>query len=292
MNNRNLYIRNSLFILFLLLLSGCVKRALEIKPGNRVRIVFDWKSQTDPAAIPSGLQLWFYGPDNIPVSHQSSATAYEGILPAGNYRVIIYNPDATGVSFRNLDRFEEAETYLLPGKEETVNQPLNGYAISLPGFIVQPGQSVDTTIIPVSYIKTLILRIKSEGDQAEAISDIQATIEGIATELNLSTRLPQPGNNGRISQTLSKSGSAYESKFTLLGSDKQNPGKLILTLGISDGSERIVSQNITEAMQQLNRLEGITPLVVDLTVDMTKIDGVFVGTISEWTYKEGESIVN
>lgn len=289
MNNKKIYIP---FLLVLFLLTSCVKRELELLPGERVRIAFDWTNLNGQAATPSCMQIWFYGPDNIPLSRMASGTLYEGVLPAGTYRVLCYCPEATGVNFKNLDRFEEAEVYLLPDEQGSMSQPANVYGFSLPEFTVSPGQLTDTTVRPEAYVRTILLRMKVSGNQAGAVSGIGATLKGVATSLNLSTGKPQAGGNASLEQTLSGTDSDYEGIFTLIGNDSENPGLLTLKLSLSDGSERTVSENITEAMQHLEQIPATVALKIDLTLDLTKIDGVFVGTIREWTYKEGEITVN
>lgn len=281
-----------LVLTLVLLLTGCVKRELLVEPGERVCIVFDWKNLADPALAPSSIQLWFYGPDNIIFSRLASATAFDGKLPVGNYRIIFYNPDASGVNFKNLDRYDEAETNLLPGEDGTVSQPSHIYGTPLPEFTVTPGQSNDTTVVPAISVRKLQLRVKTAGDQSTAVSAMQACMEGIATCLNLSTGQPMPGGNGKISQELSATDEDYECTFNLFGGDELNNGKLTLTLQMSDGSERKISIDITEALQKINQQQAIVPFFIDMTLDITKIDGVFVGTVQDWEYKTGEAVVN
>lgn len=292
MNNRNSVIRLGLVLTLVSLLAGCVKRELLVEPGERVRIVFDWKNLTDPALIPGSMQLWFYGPDNTVFSRLGSATAFDGTLPAGNYRVIFYNPDASGVNFKNLDRYDEAETNLLPAEDGTVSQPSDIYGTALPEYTVTPGQSNAVTVVPNISVHTLQLRVKAGGDQSAAVSAMQACMEGVATGLNLSTGQPLPGGNGKVNQPLSATGEDFECTFTLFGGDEQNNGKLTLTLQMSDGSERKVSIDITETLQKINQQQTTVPLFIDMTLDITKIDGVFVGTIQDWEYKTGETVVN
>lgn len=281
----------SLLFIVLALLSSCVKRELILEPGEQVRIIFDWSKIADTTAVPSAMQLWFYGADNVPLSRQASSTGYEGVLPAGNYRVIIYNPDASGVGFRNLDRFETGEVYALPQTGGMLAPSQQVYGVSIAEFKVSPGKTVDTTVSPLNYERTLVVRVKVEGDDG-VISGMKATIEGVAKGANLATAARKPGGNAGMEQTLETGDPYYEGTFYLFGLDEQNPANLMLEMDLSDGTERTIRENITEALRHLNQQTVAVPLLVELTIGVTEVDGVFVATLNNWIYRENEVVIH
>lgn len=282
----------SLLFLIVLFLGGCVKRELVIEEGERVRIAFDWSKILDPSAVPEGMQLWFYGADNIRLSRQASSTGFEGVLPDGNYRVIIYNPNAAGVGFRNMDRFETGEVYALEQADGMLTQLYRVYGLSIAEFTVKSGQKTDTTVMPVNYERQLIIQVRIEGEQ-QVIKNIGLTINGIASGANLATG----DRNGREkysveSQSMRFVNPYYKETFTLFGWDKQNPADVMLKIEMSDGSERTMRQNITQALQLLNEHPRTEPLLVEFTLGVTNVDGVFVATLEDWTYEDNKVVIN
>lgn len=275
-------------VLGISLMQGCYKRELQTEPGQSVRIAFDWSGFPDTQSRPSSMQLWFYGQDNAPITRISPVSVYEGMLAEGNYQILAYNPDATGVSYRNLDNFSQAEVYTLPQAEDdgALASPQFVYGASLGSFEVRKTGRNETTLIPHIYVHDIVLRVTLTG---ETISpQISASIGGMATGLLLSTGNPLAGGNGTVSGTLVPAGSFYEVHFSTIGNDGEHPSYLTLDITFADGSQRTILENVSTAISTLDTLGENLSLMIELDVDITLIDGVLTATLTDWRYDNRE----
>ncbi len=270
------------------LLQGCYKRELQIEPGENVHVVFDWSGFTDAELLPSSMRIWFYNPDGAPVSYIAPASGYTGTLPEGNYKVLAYNPGATGVDFRNLNEFDLAEIYSLPkaGEDGIIECPQFVYGGSLGLFDVRTAQRNEVILIPHIYIRSILLRVKVSGE--ELSPQLSVSIGGVATALNISTGKPVSGGNGTIIGTLVSAGSVYEGHLTLLGNDSRHPNILTLLIVFPDGSQRTIQENITEAMDKLGTMPENDSLTIELNVEAASVNGELTATLTGWKYETPE----
>lgn len=86
-------------------LSGCTRRDLSDYPdGVPLRIVLEWGYNTRPAAT----GYHFYdGEGNPPFYREGTADGFEGNIPPGTYRVVIYNTDPVNASHRHVGNYDE-----------------------------------------------------------------------------------------------------------------------------------------------------------------------------------------
>ena len=291
------YLYTQLLFLVTLMFTGCVKRELEFPTDTSLRIAFDWSRLADKQDIPSVMQLIFYDENGAYLfSRHSSSDFYQEKLPSGTYRILIYNPDATGVAFNNITQFDEARISTLSqqGGKDDDNQleaPHNVYGASIGNLTIHPYQPADTTIIPRLYVHNIILRLKITGNTQE-LASCSASIGGVSGSLNLSTGIPASGDNASVTGNLYPRDNLYKGLFYVIGNDEQHKSMLSVHLRFSDGSERTLLENVTDSMEQLKELEKEVPLIIEATIDVKLVDGVFVATLEEWTYKTGEVTVS
>lgn len=99
------------------LLTSCVYDYSDcyVEPHTRIRLVVDWRNA--PNANPDGLAACFFPADgtgeiwrfDIP----SSLGGYIS-LPAGEYRMLLFNNDASNVFFKDVDSYNSYDAYTLP----------------------------------------------------------------------------------------------------------------------------------------------------------------------------------
>lgn len=282
-----------LLFLVAVLFSGCVKRELELSDGTGVRINFDWRYVQNQQEIPSEMKLLFYSEEGFYLfSRTSSSDFYQSTLPQGKYRVLIFNPDAGGVNFRNMNSFNDAELYTLPQQDTNVTASLqNIYGTSIEEMAVYAGQSTEVTVIPHYYVRTVILQLKLKGTATE-LAECSASIDGLSSSLNLFAGIPNPGANVQVSSPLEAKEDCYEAVYSLIGSDEQHSSMVVIDLSFSDGTHRTLSENVTDALKSLNKQEESIPLTIEMVIDVQSIDGVIVTTLEDWNYKQGDITVN
>lgn len=71
---------------------------------SRVAFTFDWGALPAGAEIGEGMRLYFYAEDGQVYEMESDTTSFQGLLPVGNYQVLLRNSTAPGIRFRGGGR--------------------------------------------------------------------------------------------------------------------------------------------------------------------------------------------
>lgn len=291
---------NYLYSLSLLLMAavvtGCVKRELDCITGESVKITFDWSHLPDSRDIPPAMELRFYGNDGTCLfSQQSSSDVFCGWLPAGKYRVLIYNPDAIGMAFYNMESYADAQIWTLPqqendGPHNQPEYPRNAYGLSIGELSVHTGQRNDTTVIPLTYTRNIILQLEMNG-YTEELAECSATIGGLSQALSLSTGLPAGSATASVSTRLQPDNNAFKGSFHVLGNDKDHPNILTLQFMFADGFRKTLTKDVTASLDKLNKQPAGHSLIIKLTADVN-MDGMFELTLTDWIGRDEDIYIH
>lgn len=286
-------IYSGLFFFMILLFSGCVKRELELSEGENVRINFDWSHLAEQHNIPSFIQIRFYNQaGEYLFVYTSTPEHYQAYLPEGKYKILVYTSDTTGIGYEHMNNFGEAQITVSPQiQEETPGNLSNVYGTSIQNLAVSTEQSVDTTVTVRPYLHLVNIHLKITGSSAEVV-DCSAIIDGVAQAVNLSTGLPVLGTNSSVSTYLFPQNEDYQGTLRLTGNDDRYPSVISFKLRFNDGTERIIHHNFADFMDKIDQNQSDATLSLELTIDIQSIDGVFIATLTDWIYKQGDILLN
>ena len=282
-------IYSGLFFFTVILLSGCVKRELELPAQKLVRINFDWSHLDEHQIPPAEVVIRFYNPEGEFLFERTSGSDYfEGYVPEGEYKILVYNPDSTDIRHHNMESFEDAQISLEDGTQEA---PSPVYGGTIEALTVPAGEPTDATIVIHPYLHQVSVHVNITGN-SEEVAECVAVIDGLAEGVNLSTGLPVNGTNSSASVKLYPHTGSYHGIFRLAGNNEQYPSAISFKIRFKDGTERIIRQNFDDFMNNLGQRPSDTPLSVEFTIDVQSIDGVLTATLKDWVYKQGEVTLN
>lgn len=283
-----------LFFFVTISLSSCVKRELDLPEGEIVHINFDWSHLTDTPNMPTGLVIRFYDPEGeFLFERTSGSNGFDGYLPEGNYKILVYNPGVPGISYEDMKNFEDAHITVPTQSQEGEPQetPPNIYGTAIEDMAVPSEEDDNTQATIRPYLHPVIIKVKISGNN-EDVTECSATIKGVAEGVNLSTGLPIPGTNSPVSGYLYPSDDSFQGIFRLTGNDDQYPSVVSIKVHFKDGTEKVIQHNFTDFMEEIDQHSSDVPLTVELSIDVQLIDGVFTATLKDWVYKEGEIVLN
>lgn len=85
-------------------------------------------------------------------------------LPPDKYKVLVFNYDVKNIDFRHMERFEEAEAYLL--STDSHGMDLNGmiplYRVVVQSLLITPGMDSTQVLTPIPLVQSLLLAGKTE----------------------------------------------------------------------------------------------------------------------------------
>lgn len=275
---------------------GCSKHEPDFSGKMCVRIVFDWSFLKGKQPVPTRMQLRFYDESgSFLFSRCSGADVYQGRLPVGRYRVLIYNPDMPGVGFRNLDNYREAEIYSLtrqPGSAGSVPAAYSGdnYGTAIENFTVSAVQPTDTTLLPHTYVRAVALQVAT-GESMQDVVGCAVSVGGLYGAMNLSSGLPVPGTDVTLYGELEPKGNRYEGMLRLMGPGTKGRNVLTLELRFADGTRKTFTKNITSFLEMLADQPGLVEPVIEFDVDVNAI-GVWGVTLTDWVGRHEEMEIN
>lgn len=261
---------------------------------SRVAFTFDWGALPAGAEIGEGMRLCFYAEDGQVYEMESDTTSFQGLLPVGNYQVLLRNSTAPGIRFRGEERFATAEAYVAPvvRASETVGQPGWLFAAALTGCKVTEKNISGLSVAPKPMVRRISFNVKVT-DHKE-VESVKGSLLNVATALNLSTGKPVPASIGETDIPIERSADAFTGSvlvFSLFKSKDDVPGKadkdLRLTISYADGSDKTVELNISD---QLDDEEDIAGGDVNVDIDVAPNGIRLEVSIIEWVNGKGPDI--
>lgn len=267
---------------------SCTKRDLGQRvPAGYVEIDLSWEG----GAVPSGSRLWFFPVNGGEVIvREASGDGFSGTLPPGDYRVIVANLDGQHVGFRNMDRYETAELYVVPDEtsaDPCLCQPGNLYLCSGEEstlLSVPDRGTVKLTLAPRSRVRQVRLRLTVDDPDVASCSGL---LSGVSSSIYCATGscTGRPASVGFTASPDENPGTflADISVLDLIrpGSD---PTHLVeLTLTRNDGTAVPVTVDLTEAIRtQIEGAGGVLPDEISLAVSFHTVNGELQASVEPW----------
>lgn len=285
--------------------TGCAKQDLDRRKNEGfVKIDLLWDGAT-----PKGSKFYFYPQDNVEAAVESPVECppegFRGNLPAGTYRIIVYNSDVKNVAMRYEDNYERAEIYVLPESkaeagvsgtraDECIAQPgdlMLAAAIdgSDAGLLVVPyQQEVEVTAKPALRVKHL--RFLFKVDDAGQVSLSDGTLSGVSSSLNCASAACSSTSesvNFTVTPT-TESGYAYEARISVLDLVRPGNASHLLTLNLMrpDGTPYQIVVDLSATIDNiLAENGGSIPVTVPVTIpiELKKIGNDLKADVAEWT---------
>lgn len=256
------HISIGIFVLLTVVFFSCKKENSEPVMGN-LQFVYDWGKL--PADIKSGegMLLRFYGEDGQIYDRESDTLFFCGSLPVGTYRVLLRNRPTPGIDFRNEDRFETAEAYVLPVSRaaELVEQPDWLFTAALENCEVSADRTSRLNVVPQPMVHRINFTIRITGGRQ--VENVTGRLLNVASTLNLSTGKPVMTSAGETAIPIERSGETFSGSvliFTLLkreDSSPDNPDKnLRLDISYADETDQTVELDIYDKILDLGDKPG------------------------------------
>lgn len=260
---------------------SCTRRPLDERPANgNVKIVLDW-GDYEPA---QGSGFWIYDEaGNFVKEVFGDSDGWEGSLPAGKYKVVVFNTDMTGAepvrggSFdTDYVRAKNSET----GAPGTLQDVVNVFGSSVIEL------NVPNTHVPVVAVAEMINFVRKVTfnvtglETIPGISEVRVMVNGIVTTMVLNSHT-DPGDP---SASLDKAAiydpvtGYYVSIATVLGT--RGPNEVVIQIVYDNGDvEYTTPRDISDQLGNIPEDEGRT---VDIPVALGTREIVLKVTVYTW----------
>lgn len=288
-NLLNKFILLVMLIAFFVTESSCTRRKLD-SPSDMgaVNITFDWKNLLTGESIPSGMKLYFYNSTGSVIIKDCAGTGFSGALPSGTYQVLAYNADATGVAYRNLDKYADAQVYAPSYTKATyLSQPSHVYGIGLGTLSVLSDEKVSQMMTPAAFVKRATIELVVTG-QWSAVASTRLTLDGIAPSVNIADGTLS-GGAGSLSFVPDATATGFESVITFFGKEPTAANLLTVVVNFTGGSSQTFSIDLA------SKLTGVTPINIAITANIAitgSVAGGFQATLNDWSVKNRDITVN
>lgn len=287
---KNIYkiLKGCLLCALLFIGASCTRQDLEHRvPAGHVEIGLSWEG----GAVPSGSRFWFFPVNGGEVIvREASGEGFSGTLPPGEYRVIAANLDAQHIDFRNMDRYETAEVYVVPDEtsaDPCLCQPGNLYLCSGEEsalLTVSDRETVKLTLAPRSRIRQVRLRFAVDDPEIASCSGL---LSGVSSSIYCATGscTGRPASVGFTASSDEGMG-AFLADISVLdlirpGSDPTHLAKLTLMRG--DGTTVPVTVDLTDAIRtQIEGAGGALPDEIALAVSFHTVNGELHASVESW----------
>lgn len=274
-----------------ILMTSCVREELHNTSHpdkGAIKIMTNWSDALSENTVPETYILLMDTRDAIEVKGYN--VCYPELLTPGKHRLSIYN---------------EAEGFDIIGNKATVMME-NGLLKSMPDYLFSATKEIEVVADDTLYIETPMLRrlcpvtlnFNLSGQNAEKIAQIDVTLSGISSSIDLLTgkagnenqtirfEVKQQGENGN-----KFSEGALEMNCRITGVCQEQKQLLSLTITMEDNYINQVTSDLTEFLKDVNT--NMKPVVINGEINAPQ-DGQFSASIEDWNdggNNEGEANV-
>lgn len=268
--------------------ASCTRQDLEHRvPAGYVVVDLSWEG----GALPSGSRFWFFPVNGGEVIvREASGEGFSGTLPPGDYRVIAANLDAQHIDFRNMDRYETAEVYVLSDETSAAPclcQPGNLYLCSGEEstlLTVLDRDTVKLALAPRSRVRQVRLKVTVDDPQIASCSGL---LSGVSSSIYCATAscTGRPASVGFIASPDEGAGT-FTAEINVLdlirpGSDPIHLAEVTLMRG--DGTVVPVTVDLTDAIRtQIEGAGGALPDEISLAVSFHTVSGELKASVEPW----------
>ncbi|MCD8165054.1 MAG: hypothetical protein LUE93_02310 [Bacteroides sp.] len=270
-----------------ILLSGCVKDTIyntdHPSEAKLVSLSTDWSDRGAEVDKPVSYTVATTG---MAETATAGKITLDKLLEAGSYTFYIYST-ASGITC--ADGLATVATVTAPQeRQEDYIEPLPGWLLAgTQVATLEKDTDYDLTIQATQYVRQLTLIIEPDGDAADHIAGIEATLSGVAGEWNISMDIPQsdavnvaPKFALRISGEYAGMWIATVRLLGITGSRQKLTGTVTVT-----GQEEpaYLESDLAEVLAAFNDDKN-TPLILKsgVTVETDETAAGFTATIRGW----------
>lgn len=268
--------------------ASCTRQDLEYRiPAGYVVVDLSWEG----GIVPSGSRFWFFPVNGGEVIvREASGEGFSGTLPPGDYRVIAANLDAKHIDFRNMDRYETAELYVLSDEtsaDPCLCQPGNLYLCSGEEstlLTVPDRDTVKLNLSPRSRVRQVRLKVTVDDPRIASCSGL---LSGVSSSIHCATA-SCTGHPARVGFTASPDEGAGTFRADISVLDLIRPGSdpvhlAEVTLMREDGTAVPVTVDLTDAVrEQIEGAGGTLPDEISLAVSFHTVNGELKASVEPW----------
>lgn len=269
------------------LLASCVKDDLYNTPHpdkGAVVITTDWTEALAESTVPDTYLLRMDDGKAVPTSEKT--TVYPELLTPVAHTLLIYN---------------EPEGITIADDAATVQQK-DGMLIPLPGYLfsaeadlnVVQDDTLCVTVLMERRLCPIVLNLDLNGENADEIAKIEATLSGLSGSVDLRTGTPGGESlTARLDVLRAEAKAraidamALEMKCRVTGTAQGERQILTVKVTMADGYVSTITSDLTEHLKDLNA--DMEPVRLEGSIEAPQ-DGHFSGTIKEWEVVSGGDI--
>ncbi|SEG05920.1 DUF5119 domain-containing protein [Parabacteroides chinchillae] len=251
------------------------------KGKGKVFISLDWKGQ----ALSSKTRFYFYpSGSDTPVVCEGDGSGYEGVLPAGTYKMVMINSDFENIYLQTDKGYDQAYAHSLSASGEPVSlvtragepvlilPPGNFYGTGLADVQVDGSLDKIYTVYPRKLVCSVLLDVKIKG--SEEVSAIEGTLTGVSPSVHIPSGKASYNDLVAVPVPLSKQdGGHFRSEQTVFGLTPDIDGemsagqnKLVLDITLVDGNGLKNELDITELINEA--VSGDASGTVEATIEL------------------------
>lgn len=254
----------------LLALSGCDTRR-EVLDEQDIVLRLDW-THLRPGENPSDwMEFHLYDQAGNHLVRTGNRNGFVGLLPDGDYRVLVLNTDVENAAYQGLDDYATAQVCVLtadarrpPASRQTTAgqellQPQRVYSAVVGSVRVRAGYGMQVEVAMIPQVRNLIVTPDLVG-ATERVVGCRVQVSNVANRIHLSTSTVFTTDRYTIlSEELTVSG--YQTTFQIFGHKADVETKLEVALEFDNGESEQTEMDITDAVKELN-----TPGAADVEV--------------------------
>lgn len=266
------------------LLASCVKDDLYNTPHpdkGAVVITTDWTEALAESTVPGTYLLRMDDGKAVPTSEKT--TVCPDLLTPGTHTLLIYN---------------EPEGITIASNVATVQQK-DGMLIPLPGYLFSAEKRLDIVQDDTLHVSVpmerrlcpIVLNLDLNGENADEIARIEATLSGLSGSVDL--RTGTPGGESLTARfdvlraeakARATDAMALEMKCRVTGTAQGERQILTVKVTMADGYVSRITSDLTEHLKDLNA--DMEPVRLEGSIEAPQ-DGHFSGTIEGWEEVDG-----
>lgn len=286
----------------LLSAAGCVERDLEQRPGEGyVEIAVDWNG-SDSNISNRDTRFLFYDTTGRLVKEQSGIRdRFEGVLPAGSYRLVVHNTDSENVEWRGCETFEQAEVYARQIAYTLADCPSEAVCIAEPGQVYaanvcNESATVEVTdigttrlsVTPQSLTHNLTLRFSVSTYDGEQVASLAGAIDGVSPGYFPGKGCCETGVSCAQEFTAAATGEGYAAEIELFGfvtsaDSAASTNRLYVSIALTDGEIFTSAFDMTAALKKILADNGGTlPRDIALDIELHVRQVGLGATVTPW----------